>query len=108
MSGTDVVVTLVTAPDLEVAARLARTLVEERLAACANLVPGVRSVYRWEGEIQDEGEVLLLVKCSAARADALAARIKALHPYDLPEVVVLPAAGGSRDYLSWVVAESSP
>ena len=104
---TDVRVVLVTAPDPGTAAALARTLVEERLAACANLVPGVRSIYRWEGEVQDDAEVLLVLKTRAARCDALAARVRDLHPYDLPEVVVLPVGGGSRGYLEWVIAESS-
>jgi len=105
--GSDVRVVLVTAPDLDTAAALARTLVEERLVACANLVPGVRSIYRWEGRIQDDAEVLLVAKTGAARCDALAARVRDLHPYELPEVVVLPVSGGSRDYLDWVIAESS-
>jgi periplasmic divalent cation tolerance protein len=105
--GPEVRVVLVTAPDLETAAALARTLVEEGLVACANVVPGVRSIYRWEGEVQDDAEVLLVAKTAAARCDALAARVRDLHPYDLPEVVVLPVSGGSRDYLDWVIAESS-
>ena len=105
--GTDVRVVLVTAPDPDTAAALARALVEERLVACVNLVPGVRSIYRWEGQVHDDAEVLLVAKTGAARCDALAARVRDLHPYDLPEVVVLPASGGSRDYLEWVIAESS-
>ena len=101
-------VVLITAPDAETASGLARTLVAERLAACANLVPGVRSIYRWEGEVQDDGEVLLVVKTAAERCDALAARVRDLHPYDLPEVLALPAIGGSDAYLAWVRTESSP
>ena len=106
-AGSEVRVVLVTAPDLDTASALARTLVEERLAACANLVPGVRSIYRWQGEVQDDAEVLLVVKTRAGRCDALAARVRDLHPYDVPEVVVLPVGGGSRGYLEWVIAESS-
>ena len=100
-------VVLTTLPDAEAGARLARALVEEKLAACVNLVPGVRSFYRWQGELEDSGEVLLLVKTRADRCAALAARIQALHPYDLPEVLELAASGGSAAYLDWVGRESS-
>ena len=100
-------VVLVTAPDPECGERLARALVEERLAACVNLVPGIRSFYRWEGRVQDDPEVLLVVKTQAGRAEALAARVQELHPYELPEVLELPVVGGSAAYLDWVFAESS-
>lgn len=103
---TDVRVVLVTAPDAETAAQLARQLVEERLAACVNVVPGVRSFYRWEGAIQDDAELLLVAKTRSQRAEALAARVKELHPYELPEVLELPAAGGSRAYLDWIRTET--
>ncbi len=102
----EVRVVLVTAPDEEVAARLGRALLAEGLAACVNVVPGLRSLYRWEGEIQDDAEVLLLVKTRADRVAELSSRVQALHPYDLPEVLALPAAGGSEAYLSWVRAEA--
>jgi periplasmic divalent cation tolerance protein len=102
----DVRVVFVTAPDAETGARIARALVEERLIACANLVPGIRSIYRWEGQIADESEVLLVLKTRASRLSALAARVKALHPYALPEVVALPVVDGSEAYLDWVLAES--
>ncbi|MDJ0850972.1 MAG: divalent-cation tolerance protein CutA [Myxococcota bacterium] len=108
MSGGDVRVVLVTAPDLEVARSLARDLVERRLAACVNVVPGIRSLYRWEGEVQEDDEVLLVVKTRADRGDALASRIRELHPYDVPEVLALPAAGGSEPYLRWLREESQP
>jgi len=100
-------VVLTTVPDAEVGARLARTLIEEKLAACVNLVPGVRSFYRWQGRLEDAGEVLLLVKTRADRCAALAARIQALHPYELPEVLELAAVGGSAAYLDWVCREST-
>ena len=98
----------ITAPNVECAETLGRALVEERLAACVNVVPGIRSFYRWEGEVQNDPEVLLIVKTRADRCSALAARVDELHPYDLPEVLELPAAGGSRAYLDWVRTESSP
>jgi len=101
-------VVLTTAPNAEVGGLIARTLVEERLAACANVIPGVRSIYRWEGDIQDDPEVVLIVKTRADRCEALAARIKDLHPYDVPEVLVLPAVGGSASYLAWISTETKP
>jgi periplasmic divalent cation tolerance protein len=100
-------VVLTTVPDAAVGARLARTLVKERLAACVNLVPGVRSFYRWQGRLEDAREVLLIVKTRADRCAALAVRIQALHPYELPEVLELAADGGSAAYLDWVWRESS-
>ncbi len=104
---TGVRVVLVTAPDTDTAARLAGALVEERLAACVNVVPEIRSFYRWEGAVQDDAEVLLVIKSTAERSSALAARVRELHPYDLPEVLELPAVGGSDAYLDWVRTESS-
>ena len=95
-------VVLVTAPDAEVGARIGRALVEEGLAACVNLVPGVRSIYRFEGAVHDDAEVLLILKTRAALSSALAARVRALHPYQLPEVLALPVAGGSEPYLEWL------
>ena len=107
MSGDAVQVVLMTAPDAACAERLARALVEERLAACVNVVPGVRSFYRWQGAVEDAAELLLVAKTRADRAEALAARVKELHPYELPEVLTLPAAGGSAAYLDWVRTESA-
>jgi periplasmic divalent cation tolerance protein len=102
---TDVRVVLVTTPaDDETGARLARTLVDERLCACVSRIPGARSVYRWHGQIHDEGEELLVCKTTLDRVEALAARIAAIHPYDLPEVLVLDVTAGSGPYLDWVTA----
>ena len=106
-AGRSVEVVLLTAPDSEVAARLARVLVGEGLAACVNVVPGVRSIYRWQGALQEDAEVLLVLKTRVERCAALAARVKDLHPYALPEVLELPATGGSEAYLDWVRTESS-
>lgn len=105
MNDTDVRVVLVTAPDDDVAARLARSVVEAGLAACVNRVPGVRSVYAWEGEIHDDAEVLLVMKTTTDRLEGLTARIETEHPYDCPEVVALPVVGGSQSYLDWVRRE---
>jgi periplasmic divalent cation tolerance protein len=105
---TNVRAVLTTAPNAEVGALIARALVEERLAACVNVIPGVRSIYRWEDEVQDDPEVVLIIKTRADRCEALAARIKDLHPYDVPEVLVLPAVGGSAPYLAWIETETKP
>ncbi len=101
---TDLCLVLVTLPTVEKAADLGRTLVEEGLAACANLVPGVRSIYRWEGKLQDEGEVLMLVKTRAALFEQLRSRVVSLHPYQCPEVLQLDVAAGHAPYLDWVRA----
>ncbi len=104
----EVRIALITAPDLETGAGIARALVESGLAACVNLVPGIRSIYRWEGAVQEDAEVLLVVKTRADRARDLVDRVVELHPYDLPEVVMLPAVGGSLAYLDWVRDEAAP
>ncbi len=107
-SEVEVRVVFVTAPSAEVGAGLARALVEARLAACVNVIPGLRSIYRWDGDIQDDEEVLLVIKTRADRLESLATKVDELHPYDVPEVLALPAVGGSPSYLDWVRAESSP
>ena len=81
---------------------LARALVEERLAACVNVLPGLRSVYRWQGAIQREDEVLLLIKTTRAQVEPLTARVASLHPHELPELVAVEVAGGLAAYLDWV------
>jgi periplasmic divalent cation tolerance protein len=107
-SDSEVRVGFITAPDVETGSRIARSLVEERLAACVNVVPGIRSIYRWEGELEEDAEVLLVVKTRADRAGVLADRVAELHPYELPELVLLPAVGGSLPYLDWVREEAAP
>lgn len=101
---TDVCLALVTVPTAEAAAGLARTLVEEGLAACGNVVPGLRSIYRWEGTVHDEPEALLLLKTRAERFEALARRVVELHPYQVPEVLRLGVDGGNEPYLAWIRA----
>lgn len=86
-------------------AAFARPLVDERLAACVNVVPQMTSVYRWKGAVEQDREQLLIIKTTRDRLPALEARIRDLHPYELPEFLVLSAAGGSAAYLAWV-AES--
>lgn len=92
-------------PDEESAGGLAARLVEDRMIACANVVPGITSIYRWEGDVKHDPEVLVVMKTSADRADELTQRIGAIHPYDVPEVLVLPVRSGHVSYLDWVAAE---
>jgi periplasmic divalent cation tolerance protein len=103
---TDALVVLVTTPSAERAAEIARAVVEERLAACGNVVPGLRSIYRWEGKVQDDAEALLVLKTTRARFDALRDRVLALHPYEVPEVIALPIEAGSARYLAWIADET--
>jgi periplasmic divalent cation tolerance protein len=95
-------VVLVTAPDLKTARQLARAALQARLAACANLLPKVESHYWWHGKIERGAEVLLVFKTTSARLAALEKLISSLHPYDTPEFVTLPLAGGNRRYLVWL------
>ena len=101
----DAVVVYITASSRDEARALARALVEERLAACVNLLP-VESVYRWQGAVEEAAEVLLVVKTRRARLDALAARVRALHSYDVPEIIALPLVAGSPPYLQWIADET--
>ncbi len=101
-------VVLVTAPDGEPAEALVRALVAEGLAACVNRVPGIRSTYRWQGAVHDDPETLLIAKTTAAAWPALEARVRELHPYELPEVIALPVAAGSAPYLAWLSGAVGP
>jgi periplasmic divalent cation tolerance protein len=104
----DIRIVYVTCPDPETGEAIAGRLVEERLAACVNVVPGLRSVYRWRGEIEIDDEVLLLIKTAAARFEALCRRVRELHPDEVPEIVAVPVAEGLDDYLQWVRDETRP
>ncbi|WP_369414090.1 divalent-cation tolerance protein CutA [Paracandidimonas lactea] len=102
----DVVVLLTNAPDMLLAKRIAHVLVEERYAACVNLgAPGL-SMYMWQGGLEGIEEVPMVIKTHASRAEAAAQRLRSLHPYDVPEILVLPVAGGSAAYLDWVRAQT--
>ncbi len=96
------VVVFITAPDEEEAARIARALVGESLAACVNIVRDIRSVYSWQGRINDESENLLVVKTDKALLERLCRRVKELHSYQVPEVIALPVVGGLSEYISWL------
>lgn len=99
----DVCVVLVTAPSMEQGAELARTLVDESLIACANLIPGMRSIYRWKGELCDENEVLVVMKTRSERFAAVEARVRSLHVYEVPEILQLDVKAGHQPYLDWVL-----
>jgi len=99
-------IVLITCPDLDSARALSRKLVERRLVACVNMIPGVTSVYRYEGEIHEDAEVLLVCKTVVERVLALEKAVLELHPYDVPECVTLEPSQVERGYLDWLVGET--
>lgn len=99
---TEVLMVFTTFPNPDDAARIARTLVEERLVACVNLVPGARSIYHWKGEVADEGEVVALMKTRKQDWTALVSRLHELHPYTVPECLAVRVAAGAPKYLAWL------
>lgn len=101
-----VVVVLVTAPDAETGKRIARALVEPGLAACVNVVPGLTSIYRWKGVVEEAGEVLLVVKTTRERLDACREALVRVHPYEVPEFVALDADAVAPAYAAWVADET--
>lgn len=102
MSGTDKIVVLMTASSEDEAVKIASALVEDELAACVNIVPGIRSIYRWEGKVCDDREVLLVAKTRLSAFDALKDRVLSLHSYTTPEIIALPVTVGFEKYLKWV------
>jgi periplasmic divalent cation tolerance protein len=107
MPYTDALVVLTTVSNSDEAVALIRTLLERRLVACGTLLPGSRSLYRWNGKVADEEEVVVLLKTRAARLDALEAAFAELHPYNVPELLALPVAAGLDKYLGWIEEETS-
>lgn len=105
---TDKIVVLSACGSEEQAQQVARGLVESRLAACVNILPGVRSIYHWQGAIEEDGEWLLVIKSRRDLFRKLRAAIEKVHAYDVPEVVALPVAEGSPDYLGWMDRELGP
>ena len=102
----EAIVVLCTCPTDESATRIADALVEEKLAACVNALPGVRSTYRWEGEVHRDDEMLLVIKTVRARFEELRARILSLHPYELPEVIAVDVTAGHAPYLDWIASST--
>ena len=102
----DILLVVTNMPSRESAETLARSLVEQRLAACVNILPPCRSVYRWKGSIESADEVPVMIKTSEARDPALQAAIREQHPYELPEIVAVPLTHGLPEYLAWVFAET--
>jgi periplasmic divalent cation tolerance protein len=104
MSKGEFLIVLCTCPNPEVAEKLARTLVEKELSACVNIIPSLTSIYRWQGEICQEQEVLLIIKTVKHLFPELEETIKRKHPYEVPEIIAIPVAEGSEAYLSWLKA----
>jgi periplasmic divalent cation tolerance protein len=105
---TDAIIVYVTCPDFALAQRIGRSVVEERIAACANILPGMNTVYRWEGKIEIGQETVLFVKTTAEQFERVAAHIRAAHPYQCPCIIALPVSHGTPDYISWIVQNSNP
>lgn len=104
----DAIVVFITAPNRDEAARLAEMLIERRLAGCVQILPGVESVYRWQGQIERQEEVLLIAKTLSGKLDDLSREVIALHSYETPEIVAVPIVSGSGPYLEWLVASVNP
>lgn len=107
MSQPDTVVVLTTLASADEGAALVRALLERRLVACGTILPGARSLYRWEGKVADEAEAVVLLKTRTACVDALEGAFAELHPYKLPELLVLPVSGGLSRYLDWIGGETA-
>jgi periplasmic divalent cation tolerance protein len=102
MTGSPITMAIVTAPSHDVADRIVTTIVEERLAACGNIVPGLTSIYHWEGALQRDSEVLIIFKTTRSVLAQLMARVEEIHPYDVPEVLAVPVTAGLDAYTTWV------
>ena len=107
MPQTDALVVMTTVANADEAAKLVRELLERRLVACGTILPGVRSLYRWDARIADESEVVVLLKTHAARIEALEVAFGELHPYKLPELLAIPVAAGLPKYLDWIAGETA-
>ncbi len=107
MPHTDAMVVLTTAASDEEAVRFIRTLLDRRLIACGTLIPGARSLYRWQGKVADEREVVIMLKTRSARLDSLRSAFTELHPYKVPELLALPVEAGLEKYLDWINGETT-
>ncbi|GAB4375823.1 MAG: divalent-cation tolerance protein CutA [Calditrichia bacterium] len=99
----DIIIVYCTLPDMETAKKIASHLVENHLAACCNIIPGIQSIYRWQGEIQQDNELLMLIKTRQSLFDKLAQAIRELHPYEVPEIIASSLCLGNEEYLKWVM-----
>lgn len=104
---TDCVVVYITVPSPEEGEKIARVLVEKRLVACVNIIPGIRSIYHWEGKICDDRELLLIAKTKASLFESLEKEVKKLHSYKVPEIIAVPISAGSSDYINWIEANTA-
>jgi len=102
----ETLIVITNCPDEETANAIALAIIEEQLAACVNILPRVQSIYRWQGSVESAAEIPLLIKATSHNYPALEARIKTLHPYEVPEIIALPIARGLPAYLNWVAAET--
>ncbi len=102
------IVVLITASNEDEAAKIAGELVGGRLAACVNIIRNIRSIYRWQGKMEDEGEVLMVAKTRGDLFENLQKKVKELHSYSVPEIIALPVICGSEDYLKWLAEETGP
>lgn len=107
-AGQDALIVFMTAPNGEEATRLAEMLVGAQLAACVQILPAMESIYRWEGKVERQSEVLLIAKTTAARFAEFEREVRALHSYDTPEIVAFPITHGSHDYLNWLSDNVEP
>ena len=105
---TDKVVVYTTCGNITEAESIARNLIDSRLAACVNVVPGLLSYYRWQGKVENDAELLLMIKTAGSLIDQVRNALETLHSYDLPEMIVLPIIGGSPNYLEWLEQEVQP
>ena len=104
----DEIVVLITASSTEEAQKLGKELVQTKLAACVNVIPDIISIFNWQDEVCEEGEVLMIVKTSGEKFSALEKTIKQEHSYDVPEIIALPIVAGSKEYLNWIQKETKP
>lgn len=98
----EAIVVYITVPTEEEASRIAKTIVEERIAGCVNIAKGIRSIYNWQGKIEDDEELLMIIKTQRHLFEPLKRRVKELHSYTVPEIIALPIIEGSEDYLKWL------
>ena len=105
---TDKVIVYTTCGNITEAESIARNLIDNRLAACVNVVPGLLSYYRWQGKVENDAELLLMIKTAGSLIDEVRNALETLHSYDLPEMIVLPIIGGSPNYLEWLEQEVQP